>query len=214
MLKKSILFFTFVLLSTLMAYASIVPTSVSDIPSSTIGVYQTDKKVTVYSEPDSKSAVVYETEISYSKMIGRDADNMFAILVPEKDLGYLYVTDTSDDESWVQVIYDKEGGRKGWVYKNDDFQFMPWVNFYNLYGRKYGLSMLKSDVLQIKGVFSNPDDNAHVLGKISRPKLIHMTSIEGIWMLVSILDMSGNTITGYIRWRDSSGAFFLFPVVK
>lgn len=214
MIKRFLLFISCLLLGSVAVYSAIIPESVSDIPSYSIGLYQTDKKIVVRCAPDSKADIVYQTEIFYPKLVGRDYDNMFAVLVPEQELGYLYVTDVSDDENWVEVVYDKEGGRKGWMFKNDDFQFLPWVNFFNLYGRKYGLSLLKSENIFIKGVFSNPDDNAQVLGKISRPKFINMTSIEGVWMLVSILDYSGNTMTGYIHWRDDKGNIFLFPCLK
>ena len=39
-------------------------------------------------------------------------------------MGYLYVTDIEDD-GWVEVIYDKRTGAKGWVKTNDQMQFMP-----------------------------------------------------------------------------------------
>ena len=34
-------------------------------------------------------------------------DNTFAVLLNEKKLGFLYVTDIGD-EGWVQVIYNKQ----------------------------------------------------------------------------------------------------------
>lgn len=214
MLKKLIIGLFTVLVLAGITFANVVPVNTSDIPNTTIGVYQADKNLVIYSKPDKKSEVILERPIDYPKLIGLKNDSMFAVLVPEKELGYLYVTDTSDDEEWVQVIYDKTKGLKGWVQKNDDFQFMPWVNFYNLYGRKYGLALLKPESPVITGIFSNPDDNAQVLGQLSRPKFIHLTSVEGVWMLVSVLDLMGNTTTGYIRWRDVDGNIFIFPCMK
>ena len=41
-------------------------------------------------------------------------DNVFAVLLNEKKLGFLYVSDIGDD-GWVEVIYDKITGAKGWV---------------------------------------------------------------------------------------------------
>ena len=101
-----------------------------------------------------------------------------------------------------------------WVYKNDDFQFLPWINFYNMYGRKYGLQLLKNIPLNINDIHSEPDDNAQILGKMVRPKQIRLTAIEGNWALVSVLDVSCYTNTGYIQWRDINGQFYLFPDMK
>lgn len=200
--------FTCILLSCTVCFADVIPLNTSDIPLESIGVYQTDKKITVYEKPDSKSTVLLERTLEYNDV---PADSMYAVMISSKQLGFLYVVDLSDDEDWIQVIYDKEKNLKGWVRKTDDFQFLPWVNFINLYGRKYGMCVLRNSTPEILGIFSQPDDNAQVLGKISRPKLIRLTSVEGIWMLVSVLDFSSDTTTGYVKWRDEKGRFFLFP---
>ena len=197
-----------IVLSCTVCFADVVPLNTEDIPLDSIGVYQTDKKITVYEKPDSKSVVLLERTLDYQDV---PADSMYAVMISGNHLGYLYATDTSDYEDWVQVIYDKEKNLKGWVRKSDDFQFLPWVNFINLYGRKYGMCVLRNKAPQILGIFSQPDDNAQVLGKISRPKLIRLTSVEGIWMLVSVLDFTSDTTTGYIKWRDEKGRIFLFP---
>ena len=63
-------------------------------------------------------------------------ESVFAVLFNDKKLGFLYVSDIGDDD-WVQVIYDKQTRAKGWVKSEDIMQFLPWVNFYNLYGKKY-----------------------------------------------------------------------------
>ena len=55
-------------------------------------------------------------------------DSVFAVLINEKKLGFLYVTDIGD-EGWVEVVYDKRTGAKGWVQVQDQMQFLPWRNF-------------------------------------------------------------------------------------
>lgn len=212
--KMVVMMFSILIMSLQASFSNVLPKMSTDIPTTTIGVYQTDRRVTIYEKPEYGSKVLLDREIHYSDYTNTKQDNLFAVLVPQKELGYLYVTDTSDDDNWVEVIYNKTENKKGWVYKNDDFQFMPWVNFYNLYGRKYGLVQFKSDEINISGVYSNPDENAQIIGKISNPKMIHLTSIEGIWMLVSILDYNGYTTTGYIKWRTPQGKIFLFPCLK
>lgn len=194
--------------------ANILPQSASEIPKESVGLYQLDKNLKVYSKPDLTSKVVYERSIDYSAIVNIKKDTTLAISVPKKELGYLYVTDVSDDEDWVEVIYDKSELKKGWVLKSDIFQFLPWMNFLNSYGRKYGLIKLTSSDKSVKKIYSNPDDNAQVLGELNRPKSIKLISIEGEWMLTTVLDNSGNIITGYIKWRNDLGQIYLFPNIQ
>ena len=211
-MRKLLKFFMILIISILLpisaCFADVIPLNTDDIPTDTIGVYQTDKSITIYEKPDFKSTIILERTLVYKDV---PTDSMFAIMVSSKYLGYLYVTNTSDDECWVEVIYDKANNLKGWVYKSDDFQFMPWINFINLYGRKYGMCVLRNTSPEIIGIHSQPDESGQILGKISRPKLIRLTSVEGNWMLVSVLDFSSETTTGYIKWRNEKGKIFLFP---
>ena len=84
-------------------------------------------------------------------------DNVFAVLLNEKKLGFLYVSDIGDD-GWVEVIYDKITGAKGWVQTEDRFQFLPWLSFYNMYGRKYGLRILKDAPDEIETLHAKSED--------------------------------------------------------
>lgn len=212
-MKNFVLFLITMLFSVSVAVAGIVPEAAVDIPQNSIGLYQADVRLTVYKKPDASSEVLLDKEINYQAYNSLKKDNLFAVVVPAKKLGYLYVTDSSDDENWIEVIYDKSKGAKGWVYKNDFFQFMPWIDFVNIYGRKYGILQLKSDG-QYCEIYSNPDENAQVIGKLSRPRLIRLTSVEGNWLLVTALDIDGDTTTGYVRWRLPDGKILMFPDVK
>jgi len=195
-------------------FANVLPMSVSDIPKESIGLYQTDKIITVYSEPDESSAVLYRREVNYSDFTDVDEDGFFAILLPKKELGYAYITDVADDENWVQIVYNKDRNLKGWIYKNDDFQFLPWGIFFDMYGRKYGIYQLKNPPADYNEIFSQPNPSGQLMGQISRPKFIRMTSIEGTWMLVTVLNPYDSTTTGYIQWRTGDGEILLFPAIK
>lgn len=193
--------------------ANIIPQTSDDIPFNSIGLYQTDRRITVYSEPDSTSKVILDKEVVYKNLIGIKKDNIFGVLIPQKELGYLFAVDTSDDENWVKVIYDKAENKTGWVYKNDVFQFMPWIDFINIYGRKYGVNKFKQSV-NFNNIYSNPDEKSQILGSLSHPKVIRLTAIEGNWFLITALDMSGETITGYVIWRTTDGKILMFPNIK
>jgi hypothetical protein len=196
----------------LSAFADVLPLAISDIPQSSVGVYQVSQKVVVHQKPSVESKIVFEREMNYSTLLGVKYDNNFGILIPQKELAYLYATDC--DEDWVEVIYDKSQNLKGWVQKEDDFQFLAWITFYNMYGRKYGLVQLKNAPSVMNDIYSQPDDSSQLIGKITRPKQIRLTAIEGNWILVSILDVSYYTNTGYVQWRNSNGQYYYFPDIK
>ena len=132
-------------------FADTMPFYVDSIPKRMLGVYQTDKDITLMSHPESNSQIIKKIEFSYNPETM--PDNMFAILLNEKQLGFLYVSDIAD-EGWVEVVYDKQTGAKGWVQTQDRMQFLPWLNFYNLYGRKYGLRFMKDTPEDIENLYA------------------------------------------------------------
>ena len=144
--------------------ADTMPFYMDSIPKHTLGLYQTDKELALHSHPDANSDTVKKMEFSYSPE--SMPDSTFAVLINEKKLGFLYVTDI-DDEGWVQVIYDKRTGAKGWVQTVDRMQFLPWLNFYNLYGRKYGLRLLKDVPDEIENLRGQPCLKPYLKSKIS-----------------------------------------------
>ena len=117
-------------------FADTMPFYMDSIPKGMLGLYQTDKELELRSEPNEKSPIIKKMVFSYSPETM--PNSVFAVLINEKQLGFLYVSDI-DDDGWIQVVYDKRTGSKGWVQTVDRMQFLPWLNFYNLYGRKYGL---------------------------------------------------------------------------
>ena len=131
-------------------------------------------------------------------------DRVFAVLINEKKLGFLYVTDIGD-EGWVEVIYDKRTGAKGWAQVKDQMQFLPWRNFYNLYGRKYGLRMLKDAPKDLEVLRAKSEDLSQIVAKFNYVKQIKLTVIRGNWALVSVQDLDETPKTGYLKWREKDG---------
>ena len=115
-------------------FADTMPFYMNSIPKTALGLYQTDKEVVLYSHPEANSNMIKKMEFSYDPETM--PDSVFAVLINEKKIGFLYVT-AMGDEGWVEVVYDKRTGAKGWVQVQDQMQFLPWRNFYNLYGRKF-----------------------------------------------------------------------------
>ena len=207
---KKFLIVLFLLLS-LPVFADTMPFYMDSVPKMALGLYQTDKEITLYSQPDSNSAEIRKMNFSYEPETM--PDSVFALLINEKQLGFLYVTDIGDD-GWVEVIYDKRTGAKGWVLTQDQMQFLPWRNFYNLYGKKYGLRFLKDAPEDLEVLRAKPEDLGQIVSKLNYIKQIKLTVIRGNWALVSVKDLDETPKTGYMKWRDVDGTIYAFPNIK
>lgn len=208
MKKLLILFFMLVAMPVL---ADTMPFYTTNIPKTALGLFQTGDSITLYSSPDTNSKIKKIVKFSYNPETM--PDNMFAVLFNEKKLGFLYVSDIGDD-NWVEVIYNKQTGAKGWLQAEDKFQFLPWINFYNMYGRKYGLRKMKDAPESIDILRAKSDDLSQGVGKMNYVKKIRLTAIRGNWALVSVVDLDKIPKTGYMKWRNSDGAIYAFPDIR
>ena len=208
-MKKFLLLFTLFL--ALPAFADTMPFYMDSIPKQTLGVYQTDKELVLHSEPKEKANIIKKMDFSYLPESMPDA--VFAVLINEKKLGFLYVSDIGD-EGWVEVIYDKKSGAKGWVKTIDNMQFLPWLNFYNLYGRKYGLRLLKDTPSEIEVLKAKSEDLSQTVSKLNYVQQIKLTVIRGNWALVTVFDLDKTPKTGYLKWRGNNGEIYAFPNIK
>ena len=176
-----------------------------------IGMYQTGDNITIYSEPEANSKAIKSFNFSYKAETM--PDGIFALLLNEKKLGFLYVSDIGDD-GWVEVIYDKYTGARGWVLTEDRFQFLPWLSFYNMYGRKYGLRLFKDTPDEVEVLRSKSEETSQNVAKLNYVKQIKLTAVRGNWALVSVFDIDKTPKTGYLRWRSDEGVIYAFPNIK
>lgn len=192
-------------------FADVIPFYVNSIPKDAIGMYQTGENITIYSEPEANSKAIKSFNFSYKAETM--PDGIFALLLNEKKLGFLYVSDIGDD-GWVEVIYDKFTGARGWVLTEDRFQFLPWLSFYNMYGRKYGLRLFKDTPDEVEVLRSKSEETSQNVAKLNYVKQIKLTAVRGNWALVSVFDIDKTPKTGYLRWRSDEGVIYAFPNIK
>ena len=194
--------------------ANVMPCEVDKTPIYTLGVYQAPKTITLYKQPDEKSDIVHSINWSNDSIFPQSIklDELFLVFIPKKELGLLTVTDETED--WVEVIYNKSTQDKAWLKKDDPYRFATWINFYNMYGRKYGLYELKGAPKSINDIRSATDDNAQLISQMNMPSRINLNVIRGNWALVSVMDIDKTAKTGYIRWRGDDGVKYLFPDIK
>ena len=215
-MKKLLLLFILLFNLTLPVKAKVMPYYVNSINPNSIGVFQTQNKIRVYKEPNEKSELLFEVNWDKESFNCPEvsAGNLFAVFFPKKDLAFLTVIDENEDEEWVQISFNKDGLKNGWVKKYDRYRFMNWRTFFNLYGRKYGLYYLKDTPDEYKVMYGTPAKDAKSIGKITMPQTLKLTSVSGNWLLIIAYDIDKYQKIGWIKWRNISGQIFLFPDIK
>ena len=214
-MKKIITFlFLFFALHLSAFSANVMPYEIDKTSTYTLGVYQAPKIITLYKAPDEKSDILYSIKWSGENIFPESVkhSDLFLVFISQKELGLLTVTDETED--WVEVIYNNSTKAKGWIKKDDPYRFATWINFYNMYGRKYGLYQLKGAPQSINDIRSATDDKAQLVATMNMPSKINLNIIRGNWALVSVMDLDKTSKTGYIRWRSDDGIKYLFPAIK
>ena len=217
-MKKILIIFSFILglilHVNLPAKADVMPYYVNNINSNSIGVYQASKNIKIYQEANEHSQLLLDVDWDSSTFNSPEvsASNLFVVFLPRKELAFLLVTD--ETENWVEVVFYKNGTQKGWVKKDDEYKYQNWRTFYNWYGRKYGLYIMKDAPESTKILYGSNGDDAQKIDRINMPQTLKMTAIKGNWLLVNVFDMDKLVKIGWLKWRNTSGEIYLFPAVK
>lgn len=192
----------------------IIPVRPNVTQTTTIGMYQVGDDVKIYKEPNEDSQILYRVRWNNDEFFPSEIgfDNFFTVFLPKKNLALVSVTDFNDD--WVEIIYNNSTGQTGWIKKDDPYKFMTWINFYNTYGKKYGLVLLKSVPETCKDIKAQTEDLAKTISTMNYPQKINLNVIRGNWALVSVFDLDKTPKTGYVRWRSDNGVRYFFPDIK
>ncbi len=214
-MKKILTTIIFTLFFTLSVLAKdIIPTAPNIVSVNTVGLYQVGDDITIYKFPDENSQILYRVRWNSEEFFPTDigSGNFFSLYIAKKDLAFVNVVDIAD--GWVEIVYNNKTGKTGWIKEDDPYKFMTWINFYNSYGKKYGLNLLKGAPALCKNLKASPDDLSQNVSTINVPQRINLNVIRGNWALVSVLDLDKTPKTGYVRWRSDDGVRYFFPDIK
>lgn len=179
-----------------------------------IGLYQVSDDVKIYQEPNEESQVLFRIRWTNNEFFPEEIgfEKFFVVFIEKKNLALVAVNDYID--GWVEIIYDNSTGKAGWIKMDDPYKFMTWINFYNTYGKKYGLKLLKSSPESCKDMKAQTEDLSKTISTINHPQKINLNVIRGNWALVSVMDLDRTPKTGYVRWRSDDGVRYFFPDIK
>lgn len=215
-MKKLLTLFALLFGIILPVKADVMPYYVNNINTSSIGVYQAPNDIKIFKEPNANSKLLLNVSWDKDNYNCTDvsASNLFVVYLPKKELAFLTVVDENDNEDWVKIVYNQNGNKFGWIKKDDEFRFMNWRSFFNLYGRKYGLYYMKDAPEDSKLIYGNNVEDAKSIGKITLPRNLQLTTVKGNWLLIIAYDIDRTQKIGWIKWRNISGEIYLFPNIK
>ncbi len=216
MIKKLCLILALMFTLILPVSADIMPYYVNNINPNSIGVYQAPNNIKIYSEPNENSKLLLNIlwDNKNFNCAELSASNLFVVFLPAKELAFLTVVDENDNADWIQISYTLNGQKLGWIKKDDEFRFMNWRNFINIYGRKYGLYYFKDAPEESKIIYGSTNDDAKSIGKITLSKTLKINNVSGNWILAIVYDIDKTQKIGWIKWRNITGEMYLFPAIK
>ncbi|MFI3301447.1 MAG: hypothetical protein R3Y28_08540 [Candidatus Gastranaerophilales bacterium] len=192
----------------------VIPQYVSKVKTNTVGLYQASNQIVLHEQPDEKSNIVQKIEFQGETIYPEEitAEELFVVFQPNKNLALMAVLDEID--GWVEVIYENSTGKSAWLKQDDPYKFSTWIYFYNTFGRKYGLKLLRTAPDEAKNLHAGTQDLSQITGTINMAEKINLTAIKGNWALVSVYDLDKIPKTGYVKWRSDDGIKYFFPDLK
>lgn len=137
-----------------------------------------------------------------------ETDEIFAAYSESKKIALLTTLD--ETENWSMVCFNQyEKPICGWVDGKIN-KFYNWGDFFNIYGRKYGIYLFKDIQKADKILYAGPMKQTNTTGSIELARSIVPWLVRGNWVLVKVMDFGNQAKTGWLNYRDDKGKLKLF----
>ncbi len=211
-MKKTILIICLLLFLNLKSYADYVPRYVDTERYYGNGVILIKDKIKVYEKDDENSnqdAIIDNETVKEAKNKKATASNTFLISIKDKQITVLPVK--YDTDEWYYICYDQSQKLFGWVKKTENIDYYDWQDFFNIYGRKYGIYIFRNVPAGYKKLYSAPDEKSTLTDSFDFPRYISLWLINKDWMLIKATTYDGITKTGWFRWRTEKKNVIALP---
>ena len=129
-------------------------------------------------------------------------DEAFSAYSAKNKIALMTTLDESED--WNLVCFNQlEMPVCGWVETNKN-KFYNWSDFFNIYGKKFGLYLFKDIKKADKILYSAPFKETNAVGSIEMPRMISTWLVRGNWLLVKVYDFNNQQKTGWINFRENN----------
>ncbi len=212
---KKILTLFILFLSVTCAFADVAPRYINSLRRYGIGFTKVQSPLVMRQEPKSDGKILetltFDYNSSASCAINKDkcqTDDIFAQYSPSKKLAFLTTIDAT--EGWSMVCFNQiQTPVCGWV-SEDENKYYSYLDFFDTFGKKYGLYLFKDLQKNDKILYSAPLKETNSTGSIVMPKYIAPWLVRGNWILVKVVDYNNEKKTGWIRFRGSDNKLRLF----
>ena len=136
-------------------------------------------------------------------------DEVFSVFKQEKKLAFLTTMDEGQNHSYV-CFNQTEAPICGWVEENSNNKFYGWVDFFEYWGKKYGIYLFKDVQKTDRFLYSAPVKQTNTTGVLEFPKYIAPWLVRGNWVLVKVHDFNNQMKTGWLNFRGNDGKLRVF----
>jgi len=135
-------------------------------------------------------------------------EQVFSAFSPKHKIALMTTLDES--ENWSFVCFNQnERPTCGWA-KEDTNKFYNWTDFFNTFGKKYGLYLFKDLQKKDRILYAAPVHQSNATGSIELPRMITPWLVSGNWILVKVYDYNNQNKTGWLNFRDNYGKLKVF----
>ena len=214
--KKLLIFLFIILTFTQVAFADVMPYYVNSLRRYGIGYTNVSSPLVLRNKPSDDAEIVETVNFDFKTeettcLINKakcSTEDVFAAFSPKNKIALLTTLDES--EHWSFVCFNQyDYPVCGWA-KDDTNKFYNWTDFFNVYGKKYGLYLFKDLQKSDKILYAAPVKQTNTTGSIELPRIITPWLVSGNWLLVKVYDFNNQTKTGWINFRDNYGKLKLF----
>ena len=215
-LIKKILFIALIFINTnINANADVLPYYINSLRRYGIGYTQVQSPLTLRDTP--KGDIIETLNFDYNTgettcLINKgrcSQDEVFAAFSQSKKLAFLTTMDESDKNVYV-CFNQSENPICGWVETNLNNKLYGWIDFFDVWGKKYGLYLFKDIQKGDKLLYSAPVRQINTTGVLEFPKYISPWLVRGNWILVKVHDFNNQMKTGWLNFRGNDGKLRLF----
>lgn len=215
--KRSFLafFFLFSLISFNFAKADVTPYYINSLKRYGAGFSEVKSPLVMRQEPKNDAKILETLNFDYKNQafcqINKnrcEIDDIFAGYSTGKKLAFLTTIDTSDN--WNLVCFNQvQSPVCGWV-ENEKNKFYTTGEFFEHFGKKYGVYLFKDLKKSDKILYSAPFKETNSTGSLEMPKFISPWLIRGNWILVKAQEYNNQFKTGYLNFRGADGKLKIF----
>lgn len=215
MKKIFISFFIFLNLF-LTAQADVMPYYINSLRRYGIGYTKVTSPVVMRREPKLEGEILETLNFNYKEEITTctinkercDINEVFAAYSKTRKMAFMTTLDAVDD--WNLVCFNQsEKPVCGWIEEKDN-KYYTLGEFFNEFGRKYGVYLFKDLQKADKILYGAPLKQTNSVGSIEMARNIAPWAIRGNWLLVKVHDFNNEMKTGWINFRGDDGKLKLF----